>query len=542
MLNDNTNEFENDYNPNIPDENNIENQDENKTIDSPQITDDSNEIYAYSREFPKTDYEKPQTQTNYEQTEQSFSPRADNEQVQNTYTPQTNAHVNPPYQSPYMYSTGTQQTPPNGYYYPKQNKPKKEKEKKYAKISVPALAILLAVTVLASALLGVGGGVVAGKITSKNNSSGLTIQSSDNHSSNVTAANTNSSELSVKQIADMTADSVVEIVTEIVQTNSFYQQYITSGAGSGVIISKDGYIITNNHVIENASKITVTLRSGENFNAKLVGTDTELDVALLKITPASELSVAVFGDSSKLSVGDKTVVIGNPLGQLGGTVTDGIISALDRDVTIDGKTMSLMQTNAAINPGNSGGGIFNAQGELIGLVVAKSAGSEIEGLGFAIPINNILDVRDDLMQYGYVRGKVSLGITMVDIDSQQMAMMYNVTNLGCYITSVELNSNASRAGLQSGDRIIAINGNEIAGAQDVVDFIDNASVGDTIDIEVERNGRTGTLNIVLEEDVPDDIGNNDNINNSDSDYSENDDNSQNGSGSRLEDFLNQFGF
>ena len=249
-------------------------------------------------------------------------------------------------------------------------------------------------------------------------------------------AQTEEGALTTPEIVEKTADSVVEITTETVQTGTMLQQYISSGAGSGVIVTEDGYIITNHHVIENATSITVTLHNGESYPATLVGLDNQLDVALLKIE-ASGLTPASIGTSSDLLVGQTVVAIGNPLGQLGGTVTQGILSAKDRNITLDGETMTLLQTDAAVNPGNSGGGLFDAQGNLIGLVVAKSSGDDVEGLGFAIPIDNVVEVLDDLKEYGYVTGRVSLGVTLIDINTDQMAWMYRVSEMGTYIYSID---------------------------------------------------------------------------------------------------------
>lgn len=193
-------------------------------------------------------------------------------------------------------------------------------------------------------------------------------------------------DLTVAQVVDLVADTVVEITTTNVVTDIFYGQYVTSGAGSGVIITENGYIITNYHVIDGARSVTVRLTDGSEFDADIVGGDQSTDVAVLKIN-ATGLNAAVLGSSRSLVVGQEVVAIGNPLGSLGGTVTDGIISALDRSVVVDGHRMTLMQTNAAINPGNSGGGLFNRAGELIGIVNAKQSNTGIEGLGFAIPID-----------------------------------------------------------------------------------------------------------------------------------------------------------
>lgn len=359
--------------------------------------------------------------------------------------------------------------------------------------------------------MGFGGGMLASSLSdTQTSSSGVTVQQATANSESSAGAtqlsNTTSAQLSIEEIAAKAADSVVEITTESVTTGEFLQQSITQGAGSGVIISTDGYILTNYHVIEGASTITVTLRNGNSYPATLVGVDDNLDVALLKIEETN-LSPATFGDSSSLKVGETAVAIGNPLGQLGGTVTNGIISALDRDITIDGKTKKLLQTNAAINPGNSGGGLFNDKGQLIGLVVAKSSGEEIEGLGFAIPINDVVNILDDLKQYGYVKGRISLGVSLLDISSQQMALMYRVGQTGCYIYSTVDGSAAAKAGLRSGDCITAINGTEVSTSEDVKTILDTCSVGDTIQMTILRNGESATVSVTLQEYVPSEISN-----------------------------------
>ena len=204
-------------------------------------------------------------------------------------------------------------------------------------------------------------------------------------------------DLSVAEVVKLVADTVVEITTTNVVTDRFYGQYVTSGAGSGVIISDNGYIITNYHVIEGARSISVRLTDGSEFKASLIGGDVGNDIAVLKIS-ATGLRAAVMGSSKSLVVGQEVVAIGNPLGSLGGTVTNGIISALDRTVVVDGYQMTLMQTNAAINPGNSGGGLFNRAGELIGIVNAKRSDTGIEGLGFAIPIDIAWDVTQAILK------------------------------------------------------------------------------------------------------------------------------------------------
>lgn len=308
-------------------------------------------------------------------------------------------------------------------------------------------------------------------------------------------------ELATTAIVDMAGDSVVEIITEYVETGVFSQQYIKSGAGSGVIIDKEGYIVTNHHVIESAEKISVTLRNGENYSAEIIGSDAKMDLALLKIE-AEGLTSAVFGNSDDLKVGQRTIAIGNPLGQLGGTVTEGIISALDRDVTVDGQTMNLLQTDTAINPGNSGGGLFDGKGNLIGIVVAKSSGSEVEGLGFAIPVNDAVDVISDLIDYGYVRGRIAVGMEFIDINSEPVAWMYGLSDLGCYVYSVDSGSNAEKAGFKSGDLILSVDGTGVDTSEDVETQLDKKAVGDSVEFKVKRGRKTGTLTLVLEEYVP----------------------------------------
>ena len=310
--------------------------------------------------------------------------------------------------------------------------------------------------------------------------------------------------LTIPQITEKSADSVVEITTETVQTGTMLQQYISSGAGSGVIITEDGYILTNHHVIEGATNISITLRSGETYPAELIGLDEQLDVALLKVE-ATGLSAASIGTSSDLVVGQTVVAIGNPLGQLGGTVTDGIISALDRNITLNGETHNLLQTNAAVNPGNSGGGLFDAQGNLIALVVAKSGGENVEGIGFAIPIDDVLAILDDLKEHGYVTGRVSLGLSIVDINSNQMAWMYRVNELGTYIYSLTADSTAAQAGLQPGDRIVSVNGTEIGSYDDLKALLETVSVGDELTFVVSRSGQTLEIPVIAGEYVPEQI-------------------------------------
>lgn len=305
-----------------------------------------------------------------------------------------------------------------------------------------------------------------------------------------TVSSTQSDDLSVADIAAITAVSVVEIRTETVQTGNRFGQYVSEGAGSGVIITTDGYIVTNNHVIDGATKITVRLPDGTSHDAVLVGKDAQTDLAVLKIE-VTGLTPAVLGTSGDLRVGDLAVAIGNPLGELGGTVTDGIISALEREITIDGENMTLLQTNAAINPGNSGGGLFNASGELVGIVNAKSSGTDVEGLGFAIPIDTAKVIVEQLIDNGYVTGRPSIGVTLVDLADTTTAMRYGANQRGVYVYE------ATNSALQSGDRIVSMNGQNISTLAEVKAIVSSSSIGDTLSVVVVRGNAQQTVNVAV---------------------------------------------
>ncbi|MDD4376817.1 MAG: trypsin-like peptidase domain-containing protein [Eubacteriales bacterium] len=319
---------------------------------------------------------------------------------------------------------------------------------------------------------------------------------------NISATNYNiakatGSELSVQEIVAKNENSVVEIRTESVATDVWMQQYVTEGAGSGVIIDADGYIITNNHVIDGASKITVTLHNGAEYQASLVATDSLTDIAVIKIK-AKNLVAATYGDSSKLSVGDLAIAIGNPLGELGGTATSGIISALDRELTIEGKKMTLLQVDASINPGNSGGGLFNQYGQLVGLVVAKSSGSDVEGLGFAIPSAQVSRVVSDLIKNGHVTNRPSAGIKIQDLSSAQAAMQQGYRMTGVYIAEV-VGENAKKAGFRAGDMLYYIEDTQIDSAATLLSEIQSHKVGDTVKFTVIRDNKTVEIKVKLSE-------------------------------------------
>ena len=313
--------------------------------------------------------------------------------------------------------------------------------------------------------------------------------------------------LSIKQIASQNADSVVEINTSYTE-HYYYIDIPQEGAGSGVILTEDGYIVTNYHVVQDAETIHARLHNGDWYEAALIGADEENDVAVLKID-ASGLTPAAIGDSSKIEVGDLCVAIGNPLGTLGGSVTDGIISALSREVSFsDGLTLNLFQHSAAISPGNSGGGLFNENGDLIGIVNAKSVASYSEGIGFAIPINSVRSIIEDLITDGYVHGRFTLGVTIVNIDTNRSAMYYGVSEFGIYISEITEKSNAERAGLAVGDLIVSLNGKEVSKNEDVVGVVSDSQVGDVLHFVIKRDGKEMSIDVTLLEDIPESIGDN----------------------------------
>lgn len=438
-----------------------------------------------------TQYSSQNTSSGYSNNYQNPNTNAYDNYQSNGYTAQNQ-------QSQNVYNSQPYGTAPNhsaNAKPPKAKKPKKQRKP----ISRGGIAIALAVTMVFSCGLGFGGGYFANKVNTSTSGS-LNITKTSNSGTTTTASSTSKAN-STSEIVKKTADSVVEISTESVVTGSFAQQYVQQGAGSGVIISQDGYILTNNHVINGANSVKVRLRDGTEYDATIIGSDSDNDIALLKVN-ATGLSPATFGDSNSLAVGDYVVAIGNPLGELGGTVTDGIISALARKVTIEDTQMTLLQTNAQVNPGNSGGGLFNANGELVGIVNAKQSATEVEGIAFAIPINNVLDILSDLKEYGYVTGKVDLGIDFTDITSDETAFYYGVNQTGCYVLSVDSGSNAEKAGVTRGDLVTKVNDTDVSSSSDITTALEKAEVGDTVTFTVSRRGTSKTISFVLEEYVP----------------------------------------
>ena len=284
------------------------------------------------------------------------------------------------------------------------------------------------------------------------------------------------------------------------------REYTQTGAGSGIILSEDGYILTNHHVISGADKITVYVMPEDpdaeetTYEATLIGSSESNDVAVLKID-AKDLNAAEFGDSDQLEIGELAVAIGNPMGNVHGSVTAGIISATEQELTIDDVTISAIQTDASINPGNSGGALFDSFGNVIGLVYAKSSSVSIEGMGYAIPVNDIKElvtgmINDpDSVKAQTLGSQIMLGITISQI-TEEMSKQYGYP-IGLYITEVSSMSAAERAGLQRGDIIIAFSDEPVVTADDLNTLKAGHTTGDVVSIVVDRNGHEVTLEIVM---------------------------------------------
>ena len=396
-------------------------------------------------------------------------------------------------------------TPPVHPVQPQDAQPPKKKKKFNGKRVVrSAVALVLA------AAMGFAGGFVgakfggSGKVVIQQVAPSSTTDSASGSDSSITAASSSGSSLTTEQVADLVSPSVVVITTEQVvysQWSWYGQNQVESGAGSGVIISSDGYILTCAHVVDGASTITVTI-GDKDYTATLVGEDTTSDIAVIKID-ADGLTPATVGNSDSLKVGQSVMAVGNPLGELGGTVTGGMISALNRSVTIQGSssvnTMSLIQMDASVSPGNSGGGLFNMNGELVGIVNAKSSSSDAEGLGFAIPINDAIKVAQELLENGYVTGRPYLGITYLAVTDAQTASQLGVNAYGVYVVEVVKGGPAEKAGLQAGDRIVSVDGTEIASKDDLGTLMQKHAAGDTLSITIARDGQMQTVNVTLGE-------------------------------------------
>ena len=384
---------------------------------------------------------------------------------------------------------------PNG---PKKRKPMSKKTKGTLKIVALCLVCALA------------GGLVANPLYSAVTGSGsTTIYTGNRTPTQVDTASVNTEEeLTMAEIYAKYVNSCVGITVDIVSTNIFGQTVTGAAAGSGFVITEDGYILTNYHVIDGASSNKVTFADGTEHDATYVGGEEANDIAVIKIN-ATGLTPVVIGSSSDMLVGEQVTTIGNPLGELTFSQTSGIISALNRTVTMsDGRQMNMIQTDCAINSGNSGGPLFNNHGEVIGIVSAKyssasssSSSTSVEGLGFAIPMDDVADMVSQLVSNGYVSGQPILGVSVNRNEISQEAQAYGVP-AGAEILVVTPGLCGEEAGLQAGDIVTQINDTTVSNGSDLINAVANYSPGDTVTLTVYRNGETLTLQVTLDESTP----------------------------------------
>ncbi|MCI7735399.1 MAG: trypsin-like peptidase domain-containing protein [Dysosmobacter sp.] len=361
------------------------------------------------------------------------------------------------------------------------------------------MSLKITALALCCALLGgaVGGGVVWGVTRSGGSGTEMNVSSRP------------ATQVALKQVDGKTAmtdaevyasnvNSVVSInVTGTSGTNFFGQPVQTASAGSGFVLTKDGYIVTNYHVVKDADTVKVTMYNGDEYDAKYVGGDEDYDIAVIKVE-ATNLQPVTLGNSDNLNVGDHVLAVGNPLGELTFSMSGGMVSCVNRAINVDGTPFNMIQTDASINPGNSGGPLFNQYGEVVGIVSAKysSYSSEsVEGLGFAIPINDVIAMIQDIMTNGYVTNKPYLGITGGTMTSQMAAQYrYDVTE-GVFVYSVEEGSAAAQAGLKMGDVILKVDDTEIESMEDLTAVKKQYSAGDTVSLTIYREGQETTVEL-----------------------------------------------
>ena len=343
---------------------------------------------------------------------------------------------------------------------------------------------------LVCALVGgfVGAGVSA---AAKVNHTG--IQVSDREVAQVQTLKVDGSkQMTMSEVYASNVNSVVSINVSATSTNYFGQTVQTAASGTGFLITEDGYILTNHHVVNGASSVSVTLYNGESYDAKVIGSDEDYDIAVLKIDVTGATPV-VLGDSSKLAIGESVAAVGNPLGELTFSMSEGIVSCVNRAINVDGTPFNMIQVDCSINPGNSGGPLFNSYGEVVGIVSAKYSSysnTTVEGIGFAIPINDVVSLVKDIMTNGYVTTKAYMGITPQTMTAQMAQQYrYDVTE-GVFVCSVDPDSAAAKAGLKLGDVITKMDDKDIASYEDLVAAKKSYSAGDTVTLTVYREGKT----------------------------------------------------
>ena len=361
------------------------------------------------------------------------------------------------------------------------------------------MSLKITALALCCALVGgaVGGGVVWGVTRSGGSSTEMNVSSRPATQVSINTVD-GQTPMSDAEVYAANANSVVSInVTGTSGTNFFGQPVQTASAGSGFVLTKDGYIVTNYHVVKDADTVKVTMYNGDEYDAKYVGGDEDYDIAVIKVE-AADLQPVTLGNSDNLNVGDHVLAVGNPLGELTFSMSGGMVSCVNRAINVDGTPFNMIQTDASINPGNSGGPLFNQYGEVVGIVSAKysSYSSEsVEGLGFAIPINDVIAMIQDIMTNGYVTNKPYLGITGGTMTSQMAAQYrYDVTE-GVFVYSVEEGSAAAQAGLKMGDVILKVDDTEIESMEDLTAVKKQYSAGDTVSLTIYREGQETTVEL-----------------------------------------------
>ena len=409
----------------------------------------------------------------------------------------------------------------------------RRKERQGVRIST--LIVFTMVAVLLGAMIGglytrqyVGEQIAALQTQQTQALEAKTAQSEDNGQntlSNAGASSFSTSTYSKAQIIELTAPSVVGIDTYYTASNAlggFFgngnntngadgnSQQVHVGSGSGIILTSDGYIVTCKHVVDSAETVKVILNDDTSYDAKLIGSDARSDLAVLKIE-ATGLTPATLGDSDMLTVGEDVIAIGNPLGELRGTATSGIVSALSREVTVEKMSMKLIQTDAAISPGNSGGGLFNASGSLVGIVNAKASSSDSEGLGFAIPVSSVKTIITNLIDHGYVLGRAYLGVYTQDVSLSSGAndggnslfgSMFGNSTSCVQIAQIVSGSAAEAAGLKVGDLILKVDDTDISSNSALASVIANYNSGDQATLTIQRDGKEQTVSVTFGEYKP----------------------------------------
>ena len=387
----------------------------------------------------------------------------------------------------YYYQSSAPQQPPQP---PVQEvKPKKKR----TGLKIAALA-------LACALLGgvAGGALMWGMQRGQMNETEISV-SSRPATEVVVKTVDGKSAMTDAEVYAANVNSVVSInVTGTAGTNFFGQPVQTASSGSGFILTEDGFIATNYHVVENAETVMVTMYNGDEYEAKFIGGDEDYDLAVIKVE-GEDLQAVTLGDSDNLNVGDHVLAIGNPLGELTFSMSGGMVSSVNRAINVDGTPFNMIQTDTSINSGNSGGPLFNSYGEVVGIVSAKysssGSGSSVEGLGFAIPMNDVFAMIEDIMTNGYITNKPYMGITPGTMNEQMAAQYrYDITE-GVFVYSVEEGSAAQKAGLKMGDVILKVNDDEIEDVDDLNMVKKKYSAGDTVTLTIYREGAETTLEL-----------------------------------------------